>query len=101
TKSVRPFSAIDGPLAGPRSSAARLVSSAGRAQRGKVEQMCAPNRSLRVRSVWPAWLLCAPIALVLLCVATTAFAAPGPPDPQAGTIQAVIEHANQEQAQAL
>ncbi len=63
--------------------------------------MCAPNRSLRLRRVRPAWLRSALIALVSLCVATTAFAAPGQPDPLAGTIQAVIEQANQEQAQAL
>jgi len=54
-----------------------------------------------MRRVWRARLVAGPLALVILCVATTAFAAPGQPDPQAAAIQAVIQQANQEQSQAL
>jgi hypothetical protein len=43
----------------------------------------------------------APLTLVLLCLATSAFAAPGMPDPQVAAIQTVIQQANQEQSLAL
>ncbi len=52
----------------------------------------------RVARAWPALLI-----LVMLCVATTAYAAPGQTDPGAvaTAIQGVIQQANQEQSQAL
>ena len=49
----------------------------------------------------PASLVTSAFALMVLCVAPTAAAAPGQPDPQTAAIQTVIETANQEQAQAL
>jgi hypothetical protein len=56
------------------------------------------NRTTFMRRVW---LMTAPLTLVILCVATTASAAPGQPDPQIAAIQTVIQQANQEQSQAL
>src|SRR6266567_8526810 len=63
--------------------------------------MCVPKRSSFMRGVaraWPALLI-----LAMLCVATTAYAAPGQTDPGAVAmaIQGVIQQANREQSQAL
>ncbi len=60
--------------------------------------MCLLNRSMFMRRVG---LIVAPLPLVLLCLATSAFAAPGMPDPQVAAIQTVIQQANQEQSLAL
>ena len=66
-----------------------------------VEQMYVLNRHRSTRGIWRAWCIAAPLTLGILCVSTTAFAAPGQPDPEATAIQTVIQQANQEQSQAL